>query len=736
MDNIKENILSCLKGLKGSGKFISVHKEAFQFPGLEVNGVGEIAYPITEMQAKALIHVAQRAPFGKGSQTIVDSTVRSTSEIDASQLSFNGKSWAVFLDKIIRNIKPDLGLEDYTISAHLYKMLIYEKGDFFLPHKDSEKEKGMFGTLVISLPSKHTGGELVVSFEGVEEVADFAEDSGDYRINYAAFYADCDHEIKPLTSGYRVCLVYNLVQQKSGEKIKLTTVETYVKQLAEILTREQKSGNTKPHIVLLGHQYTPENFSIDALKLNDRPKAEVLLSAAEKAGCYAKMCLVTSYLAGEPDCGGGYNGYDDDDAVDEDAEMVEVYDQSLSIDHWLVNGIPPLNNLSFDETDLIASFALDEDEPIMKEATGYMGNYGPDLMHWYHYGAVVIWSQQANAQFLSEQDTKTKLEWIGYFNNSIRTISDSEIAAAGLILSTGLTNEKTREDANFNLIADWIINRKDETFFPGLTQEIAQFYFIKIDTIHWLKLIDFFPAVVIEKIFIKVTQNISLQVIEQLLALLRSFGNATLLDQIVTTQIKNLPDYFSQLSVNSGRKQFSVTSGALNDLFWIENKLPQHEAWINRMAEILTGTSDRKYMNHLLVPQLLAVSERTKFTDKIMLGCRQYLQQRVDNQPQPPANWCRQMPSTTSYAKQWEILRSFLESPDQQVFNYQKIQGQRNEMENAISNVVIDLKTETIRKGSPHTLRIIKTQEAYNKQMKKWNEDLELLNKIIRKAEA
>jgi len=56
-------------------------------------------------------------------------------------------------------------------------------------------------------------------------------------------------------------------------------------------------------------------------------------------------------------------------------------------------------------------------------------------------------------------------------------------------------------------------------------------------------------------------------------------------------------------------------------------------------------------------------------------------------------------------------------------------------MENAISNVVIDLKTETIRKGSPHTLRIIKTQEAYDKQMKKWGEDLELLNKVIKKAE-
>ena len=223
MDNLKENILSCLKDLKGSGKFISFHTTEFQFPGLEVNGVGEIAYPINEMQAKALIEVAKKAPFGQGSETIIDSTVRSAYEIDNSKLNFNGSRWTAFLNKIIVKIKPDLGLEDYTISAHLYKMLIYEKGDFFLPHKDSEKEKGMFGTLVINLPSKHTGGELVVSFEGVKEVVAFAESAENYKISYAAFYADCDHEIKPLTSGYRICLVYNLVQQKSGKKIQLTT---------------------------------------------------------------------------------------------------------------------------------------------------------------------------------------------------------------------------------------------------------------------------------------------------------------------------------------------------------------------------------------------------------------------------------------------------------------------------------------------------------------------------------
>ena len=83
MASLKEDIASCLQALKGSGKFISIHTADFVFPGLSIEGVGELAYPVTEAQARTLIQVAHKAPFGKGSKTIVDATVRSAWEIEA-----------------------------------------------------------------------------------------------------------------------------------------------------------------------------------------------------------------------------------------------------------------------------------------------------------------------------------------------------------------------------------------------------------------------------------------------------------------------------------------------------------------------------------------------------------------------------------------------------------------------------------------------------------------------------
>jgi hypothetical protein len=65
-------------------------------------------------------------------------------------------------------------------------------------------------------------------------------------------------------------------------------------------------------------------------------------------------------------------------------------------------------------------------------------------------------------------------------------------------------------------------------------------------------------------------------------------------------------------------------------------------------------------------------------------------------------------------------LKLFLESPSQEVFEYKKVQKERLEMESAIKSVTIDLKMETIKKGSPQTLLITKTQDEYERKLRDW----------------
>ncbi|HRI28818.1 MAG TPA: hypothetical protein PK715_12235, partial [Chitinophagales bacterium] len=171
----EEALLQELLSIEGNGSFTTTGVKNFVQPGLYITDIGDVGLPLSKAQAQELIAYAKQAPYGKGLQTLTNTTVRSTWEIDAKKVAFQNEAWKPLLKEVIKEVKNGLGLNNTKIKPKLYKLLIYQTGDFFLPHKDSEKEKGMFGTLVISLPSEHTGGELEVEFGGVKNKIDFSK---------------------------------------------------------------------------------------------------------------------------------------------------------------------------------------------------------------------------------------------------------------------------------------------------------------------------------------------------------------------------------------------------------------------------------------------------------------------------------------------------------------------------------------------------------------------------------
>ena len=63
-------------------------------PGLWVNGVGYIAFPFLALQASQLKDVCEQAPFGRGEDTIVDTSIRNALQLspDKFQLKNPGRS--------------------------------------------------------------------------------------------------------------------------------------------------------------------------------------------------------------------------------------------------------------------------------------------------------------------------------------------------------------------------------------------------------------------------------------------------------------------------------------------------------------------------------------------------------------------------------------------------------------------------------------------------------------------
>lgn len=104
--------------------------------GLFVQGVGDIGIPLREEQARQLIAQSRQAPFGRGSETVVDTSVRNTWELDASQFGFRHDDWFKVYTFCIQHTARQLGITS-PIRAEPYKMLIYETGAMFKAHTES-----------------------------------------------------------------------------------------------------------------------------------------------------------------------------------------------------------------------------------------------------------------------------------------------------------------------------------------------------------------------------------------------------------------------------------------------------------------------------------------------------------------------------------------------------------------------------------------------------------------------
>jgi predicted 2-oxoglutarate/Fe(II)-dependent dioxygenase YbiX len=375
-------------------------------PGLKVKGVGNIALPLLEQQAKSLIKLSQQAPFGHGEETIVDTNVRNSWQIAAEDFELTNPQWEESLKEAIDQIGKQLGLDDCKIEFEQYKLLVYEEGSFFAAHRDTEKIPNMFATLVINLPSEHEGGELIVSHGGQSQSYSFA-DNDSFHPSFVAFYADCYHEVKPITSGYRICLIYNLAIADRKKQPLLSQQSKVFEDIGNAIQKWTQENSENPILTyLLEHSYSEKNISMSNLKHGDFAKASVLLSAAEENGCQAFLCLVTYYRTsyGETAYYGRYSSQydlDEDDFEEYDVDEEEVYAHSFMTSTEVKIDV---KKLRLDEDELLAKTRLREGPGRGYSISEATGNEGATKDLWYHRGAVIIWPKDREFDLITKMD--------------------------------------------------------------------------------------------------------------------------------------------------------------------------------------------------------------------------------------------------------------------------------------------------------------------------------------------
>jgi hypothetical protein len=749
MPSIATELAEVLSTVRRPGDFVASGTTEILAPRLEVAGVGVVALPLLPAQAKELIAVAERAPYGRGADTVVDTAVRRTWQIGADQVRIGGKHWERTSEAVLARAAEGLGISE-PIAAELYKLLIYDQGSFFVSHRDTEKAPGMFATLVVVLPSVSTGGELVIRHKGREVRLDLhcGEPS---EAAFAAFYADCVHEVLPVTSGCRLALIYNLLRKGKGPKLEPPSYEREQARALALL-REWAAFKRSPDehapeklIYPLEHAYTPAEIGFDKLKGADAAVAGVLAAAAPPAGCDLHLALVSIEESGIAEYAGSYSrrGRRSDE---EEFEAGEITDRHVYLSEWRRpdGNASTLGELPIEEEEICPPDALedmDPDEEHFHEATG---NEGASFERTYRRAALVVWPRERIFAVLNQAGLPVTLPYLhdlterwaasGEDRQSVLWRQAHELA--GHMLSTWPTQEwyaaedRPSEAARMlNLLTRLADTASAEAF---MTAVVARSRRGKKDNEAILgALVLFSPdraAALLERV-VAGTAATSLAACCDLLA--RAVAalpdGATGLRGAATALVEALPgDLSHRPQRDPWQREPGVKPGLVVDLFNAVGRAD--ETLAGRAADHVLAWPKTYGLDAVVVPAIRKmigspIVEGSGAVQRLRRTCLGHLHARVAEPLEAPRDWTRAS-KLACRCPDCNALSRFLADPDSKTWTFKAAEGARSHVEQTIRNARCDLDVITDRHGRPYSLVCTKNQASYDRRVKQRNQDL------------
>lgn len=252
----------------------------------------------------------------------------------------------------------------------------------------SPKIQGMFGTLVICLPSAHQGGEVIVKHRHEKKILR----SSKVAQGFMSWYSDVQHEVLPVTSGYRWVLTYNLALDPSAERPSARLVRAGVshlrRALRQWLSEAAGSQQVQPLIYPLDHHYTEASISLKAFKGRDVAVVQALRDISSELPMNVFLGILEKTAMGS--CGGGeyggcygrrsyYDSPDDEDHDQDDDKDWHSLDDDIETTFAIkklvdLNGVHLAEDIDITEDNLLRDCFLGADGEEISYEEGYAGN--------------------------------------------------------------------------------------------------------------------------------------------------------------------------------------------------------------------------------------------------------------------------------------------------------------------------------------------------------------------------
>ncbi|KID97864.1 2OG-Fe(II) oxygenase superfamily protein, partial [Metarhizium majus ARSEF 297] len=260
--------------------FQSINQPPGQIPGgLFVDGVGDIAMPLNETQARQMIEKARPLPPSESSYRNTDVPIPGNWVLDANKFALHHPNWPSFLQALCDQVSRNLGINT-RVTAKPFQMHIYEAGNVpsITEHSPLKDERpGMFGLMLLCLPSGHEGGEITMTCPDMDKMRLRTSECH----SFACFYPQSLCEVAEVHSGFLWLLVFDIgLDPPVPLPLKAAIQQPMLYKLRGSLERwllkmKQDSEYTCAYH-LLHYTYTKANFSFQGLKMQDMDKVQAL----------------------------------------------------------------------------------------------------------------------------------------------------------------------------------------------------------------------------------------------------------------------------------------------------------------------------------------------------------------------------------------------------------------------------------------------------------------------------
>jgi hypothetical protein len=770
-----ERIGEVLAGIE-RGNAVARHATDASDLRIDVRGVGPLRLPVSSRQAKQLCSVARPARFGRGEETVRDAHVRDTWVVPKSRVKIDTRRWNRTLLPVLGRLRDELGLpEGCRLKAELHAMLVYAPGQFFLPHKDSEKSDDMVGTLVVTLPSSFRGGALVIEHRGTKVVARGSK----RRLSFVAFYADCRHEVQPVNEGFRVVLTYNLSVE--GDTASVVRVDPAAVDVLTGLLRDHfetplpqpewsRDGTPRQPprrlVCLLDHEYTERGLGWERLKGIDRARATALLAAAEQADCDAFLALAEIEEVRQPEPPEWEepwrrSWYADDDAEDDiegdpasidtdDYASLDLVSGSTTLRVWIPRGAKRRERIDtyVNDEETCAATPTGALRPYESEYTPFMGNWGNTIDRWYRRAAIVLspsghafavraeaspaWAvatlkKRISAGSITEARALAE-QLLPFWNHAVRGMNDS--VPDGLFGSVMIVAEAFDDPTlAASLLEPFDIEALTTKTAPAFAALVARY------DGDWVR------ALLADRPrHDRPSNRDRAEWISRLPALCRALRKT----DVKTAAAQPLLDAsWRWLRKRLARPSLERRPTVRRELF---KRLPGptlgviHGTIVADAAELrgeivsFLGADE----NDVLVPfgvrvVRLAIQKKADDALSALEPLRQHcilqLESRLATPPRDADDWSVRAPRSCD-CDLCDTLHAFLDASDRRTFEWPLAKQRRQHVHRAIDALELPVRHETRRKGSPHTLVLTKTPALFDRdaeERRAWTTDLEFL---------